>query len=204
MNIKDGLKLKGRPAEIPDCGRNDLAKFFAEQGYKVGVEIGVDVGDYTKVLCGEGLKVYAVDPWENYDEYKRPGKYVSYYDKAVKNLEGLNCEIIKKYSMDAVKDFEDESLDFVYIDGNHTLPYATQDIFFWSRKVRKGGVVSGHDYATIAGYGERLDPPIWDGCHVKEAVDACANTMKIKKYYVLGERFSPNRDKWRSWLLIKE
>jgi hypothetical protein len=39
--------------------------------------------------------------------------------------------------MDALNDFEDDSLDFVYIDGNHEFPYVAEDLFHWSKKVRK-------------------------------------------------------------------
>lgn len=203
MKIEDGLKLKGRIVEIPEATRDDLAKFIYDRGGRVGAEIGVDRGEYGKVLCEAGLEVFGVDCWENYFDYKRPGKYRSNMDVALETLKGLNYHIIKKYSMDALNDVDDLSLDFVYIDANHTLPYVCQDIFGWERKVKKGGIVSGHDYARIKGGRENEDNPVWDGCHVKEAVDACANVMKIKKYYILGERYG-KRDKWRSWMWIKE
>lgn len=204
MDIKEGLKLKGRPAQIPDCGRNDLAVFFAECGFKVGAEIGVNKGDYTKILCDAGLRMYGVDPYVNYDDYKRPKGYRSYYEEALESLKGYNCRIIKKFSYEAAKRFGNETLDFVYIDGNHTLPYIVQDIFLWERKIKIGGIVSGHDYARIKGHREGPGKVTkWDGCHVKSGVDACADIMKIKKYWVLGERFSKQRDKWRSWFWIK-
>ena len=49
--------------------------------------------------------------------------------------------------MDAVKDFADRSLDFVYIDANHEPQFVEEDIREWSKKVKVGGIVSGHDYA---------------------------------------------------------
>lgn len=202
MKIKNGLKLPGRFVEIPDVNRDDFAKFLAENGYKKGVEVGVNKGEYGVTLCRAGLKVYGVDCWENYEGYKREGTYKSYKEEAEEALGGFDYTIIHKYSADAVKDFEDNSLDFVYIDGNHTLPYIVQDIFLWERKVKKGGIVSGHDYAMIQGFGERKPNPVWDGCHVKAGVDACVNAMRIPKLYVLGERFG-KRDKWRTWFFFK-
>ena len=156
-------------------------------------------------LCEAGLKVYGVDCWENYPGYKRAGKYKSHKEEAVENLKGYDYTIIHKYSVDAAKDFEDESLDFVYIDGNHTLPYVVQDIFAWEPKIRPGGIISGHDYAMIAGYGERGrhgKKLIWDGCHVRAGVNASIEAMRIKKLYILGERFG-KRDRWRSWFFFK-
>jgi hypothetical protein len=202
MKIEDGLKLKGKLVEIPDTTRDDFAKFLFDNGYKVGAEIGVNQGEYGVILCKAGLKVHGVDCWENYPGYKRTGTYVSHHEDAVRNLRGYDYTIYKEYSMDALKHFPDNSLDFVYIDSNHTLPYVCQDIFGWERKVKKGGIISGHDYANIVGFGERDDPKVYDGCHVKSAVDACVEVMRISKLYVLGERYG-KRDKWRSWFFIK-
>lgn len=203
MKIVDGLKLEGKIVEIPGAGRNDFAKFLHDDmGFRVGAEIGVDKGEYGKVLCGAGLEVYGIDPWENYFQYKREGGYKSNMDVALKRLKNSNYHIIKKYSMDALADFKDKSLDFVYIDANHTLPYVCQDIFGWERKVRNGGIISGHDYAIIRGFRENDPDPVYDGCHVRAAVDACVQVMRINKLYILGKRFG-KRDKWRSWFWIK-
>ena len=49
-------------------------------------------------------------------------------------------------SMEAVANFDDNSLDFVYIDGLHTFDAVMLDLIFWSPKVRSGGIVAGHDY----------------------------------------------------------
>lgn len=216
MNIKDGLKLEptfdiplhGRKGvEIPNVGRDDFALFLAESGYKVGVEIGVDRGEYGVTLCKAGLKMYGIDSYVRYDAYKGEGAYKSHYEEAVKNLKGYDYTIIKKFSMDALNNFEDNSLDLIYIDGNHTLPYISMDIFGWEKKVRKGGIISGHDYAVVKGIRERQEPKVYDGVHVKFAVDACAYIMRIDKLYVLGRRVTKEkgekRDKWRSWFWIK-
>jgi len=95
--------------------------------------------------------------------------------------------------MDALEDIPDESLDFVYIDGNHSLPYITQDIYEWNRKVRVGGIISGHDYFISS------HNPYWIRiCHVKYAVDACAKIFEVKNLYIL------NKDRHPSWMWIKD
>ena len=203
MTIEEGIKLRGKFVEIPDVGRDDFALFLARNGYKTGVEIGVNQGEYGITLCKAGLKMYGVDCFENYVGYKRVGEYKTPYKEAVANLKGYDYKIIPKYSMDALEDFEDNSLDFVYIDGNHTLPYICMDIFGWERKVRRGGIISGHDYATILGFGERKAPKTFDGVHVKTGVDACVSVMKIPKLYVLGGKFENRIDKWRSWFFFR-
>ena len=42
---------------------------------------------------------------------------------------------------------QDESLDFVYIDAAHDEESVTDDINTWYPKVKKGGIISGHDYS---------------------------------------------------------
>lgn len=46
--------------------------------------------------------------------------------------------------MAAAPDFKPESLDFVYIDGDHKFKYVAEDISEWFWK--KGGMIAGHDY----------------------------------------------------------
>lgn len=103
--------------------------------------------------------------------------------------------------MDAVKDFADESLDFVYIDGNHNLKYVVEDICEWSKKVKNGGIISGHDYF----YTDSRDPK--KVSHIPHAVKAYVDSYNIKNWYVIGrEKYikGEQRDKCRSWMWIKE
>jgi len=211
MAIEEGLKLKptfsvpyhyGKiGVEIPNVGRDDFPKFLFDRGYRVGVEVGVFDGKYGVTLCKAGLKMYGVDPYVHYDEYKVGDE--NHYEEAVKNLKGYDYKIIKKFSMDALDDFEDGSLDFVYIDANHTLPYITEDIFGWAHKVRVGGIISGHDYCFTKVSGARKNTIDLDGVHVKGAVDLCAYIMRVDRLYILGKKTEKVRDKWRSWFWIK-
>ena len=131
--------------------RVDLAQYFAELGFKVGAEIGVAQGYYSEILCQKnpGLKLYCVDYWQpyrGYMDFRKKETFKGLYEEAQARLSPYNCVLIKKFSMDAVKDFADKSLDFVFIDGHHGYDYIKEDIREWSKKVRKGGIVSGHDY----------------------------------------------------------
>jgi hypothetical protein len=205
MKLEDGIKLKGHPAEIPNCSRDDLPEFFKSLGFKVGVEIGVFMGSYTEVLAKSGLKIYGVDPWEVYEDYGNP-KDVNKTEKrrqvAVRRLAPYpNVSIIKKTSMEAVKDFEDDSIDFVYIDGNHQFRYIAEDLFEWTKKVKKGGIISGHDYA----YFKSRSP--CGGCQVHEVVDAWIRSFRIENFWILGRRRKREgevRDDYRSWMFFNE
>lgn len=70
------------------------------------------------------------------------------YDATKQRLEQIGpnrVQMIRKESLEAVNDFEDMSLDFVYIDANHEYNYALQDILAWYPKVKPGGILAGDD-----------------------------------------------------------
>lgn len=62
-------------------------------------------------------------------------------------------------SADMAQKFEDESVDFVFIDADHSYEGCLRDITAWFPKVKQGGVIAGHDYYNNA------------SCGVKQAVD---------------------------------
>lgn len=204
---KYNLNLEARsPIEIPNVGRVELAGLFGELGFKVGAEIGVLRGDYSEVLCKEnpGLKLYCIDPWVFYPGYRTfrtMGKLELAYQITTELMKPFDCELIRKFSMDAAGDFEDESLDFVYIDANHELRHVVNDIFEWNKKVKRGGIVSGHDY-----YKSKHSLA---ANHTVYAVNAHTATYKIRPWFLLGVRARTRdageiRDKARSWMWVKE
>jgi hypothetical protein len=205
MKLIDGLNLKGCPAEIPDCSRNDLPELFKQLGFKVGAEIGVFMGQYTEILAKAGLKVYGVDPWKIDADYGHPtgvDKINRRHKFAMEKLLAYpNVTLIEETSMEAVKQFEDNSLDFVYIDGNHKFKYIAEDLFEWTKKVKPGGIISGHDYAYFKSHSP------CGGCQVHEVLDAWVKSYHIENFWILGRRRSrPGevRDDYRSWMFIND
>jgi len=149
------------PIIIPNFSRrNEFIQILAEREAKIGVEVGTDRGVYAKQLCEgiPGLKLYCVDPWVAYtegndvhDQNKMEQIYKEAYDRVV-NRGGT---LIRETSTDAVEGFEDNELDFVFIDGNHSYENVLEDITEWTKKVKPGGIVAGHDFVKddINGYG---------------------------------------------------
>ena len=150
--------------------RNDLAKLFTG----IGVEIGVERGHFAKVICQYADRLYAIDPWKAYQGYREhvsQERQDGFYEETKERLKGLSCEVVRKFSTDAAKDFEDGSLDFVYIDANHTYESVMIDMITWLPKLRQGGIMAGHDYSlfdvaeAVSGYVSFLDKElkIWRG-----------------------------------------
>ena len=208
------VKQDESPIYIPGSRYKDLPKLLWKIGSRKGVEVGVRNGKYSQVLCSwmPKLKLYCVDPWEDYDEY--PERYITNYetnhikayDNAKKRLAPYNCELIKDYSENAVKLFKDGELDFVFIDGNHSFQYVVADIALWSRKVRKGGIISGHDYFNTREVGLALHnkdmkmakDKIKLLVQTKDAVDAWVKTNDIKPLFIL------TKERAKAWFWVKE
>ena len=58
---------------------------------------------------------------------------------------GIKVTFDINYSKDAVKNYRDNFLDLVYIDADHSYESVKQDIELWYNKVKKGGIIAGHD-----------------------------------------------------------
>ena len=194
--------------QIGEFGRNDLAMVFKELGFKEGVEVGTEGGKYAFVLCESNpeLKLFCIDPYlvyENGEGYKdiNQNQFEKIYESAKARLAPYNASIIRGLSMDVVDDFEDNSLDFVYIDGNHRLDYVVQDLIKWTDKVKPGGIVAGHDFIRLRGQYYS---------HVPYALEAYVKSYFIPQFFVMDNKKSSysheenkKYDRIRSWFFVK-
>lgn len=202
--LLQAMDIKQSPFEIPNVSRDDLPELFVDMGFHVGAEIGVYKGDFSEKIARTGLSLFAIDPWKIYAEYNHPKgqERLDFQYEHVKRVLAPypDAKIIRKTSMEAVEDFKDESLDFVYIDANHEFRYIAEDLAEWTKKVRKGGIVSGHDYFYTK---TRTGEEHW---HVAYVLNAYIKAHKIPNWYLLGSKHAKEgekRDKWRSWMFVK-
>lgn len=192
------------PIEIPRVSREILTQWLHELDFKTGVEVGVAAAAYSELIAKNNpqMKVYGVDPWKVYKGYKdyvRRPTIDALKVEAKERMKGYsNYEFIEEFSMDAVKRFEDNSLDFVYIDANHNFQGITNDIIEWEKKVRPGGIISGHDF-----FKHRVS--VTD-CHVYQVVNGYTDALRISPWFVLGASnvYDLPRDKPRSFMWIKK
>lgn len=161
--------------------RNNLGEIYKHFGYKIGAEIGVSKGVNALVMLQKhpDMKLYLVDPWAAYYLGRKMLRTQAQQDRILRGaqarLKDYNVEFVRKHSMDAVKDFEDESLDFVYIDGDHHFDYVMPDLIFWAKKVKKGGMIGLHDYCHFH----------WSG--VVKAVEAYVYCHDVRPWFITKE-----------------
>jgi hypothetical protein len=110
----------------------------------------------------------------------------------LKKLEALDdrITIIRDFSLNAVKLFKDNSVDYCYLDADHSLEAITQDINQWYSKIKSNGLLSGHDY-TPGRVAKRCGLT-----GVKLAVDNFVKEHNIKYFHITKEKFS-------SWIILK-
>ena len=169
----DNLPELATPLTGRNQGRIDLAKTMNDMGLKKAVEVGSRYGA-SAILWKEhipGLDITCIDPYRAYHRVSQE-RQDKIYAGACENAAKYGFKLLRKASLDAVDDFEDGSLDWVNIDGDHTFDAAVQDIIRWAPKVRVGGLVLVHDYCAFGMSG------------VIPAVDAYTHCHRIDPWYV--------------------
>ena len=99
----------------------------------------------------ECSRLWAVDPWCDYDEYSEyVGAQRSIYETYKSNVSraGVSDKVvtIRGYSHKEIPCFPDSFFDIVYVDGNHSKEYVLEDAVLSFRKLKKGGVIIFDDY----------------------------------------------------------
>lgn len=143
-----------------------MPKLIKERGYKKVVEVGLGYGGHAEqILKSCDLDAYfGVDPFQyNYDvtdgfngtigtlSEKHDGQ--TNFDFLYSWIKDVRLEkyknkftLIRKPSVEAAQDFADESLDCIFIDGNHRYEQVLADLKQWYPKLKRGGTMAGDDY----------------------------------------------------------
>ena len=130
--------------------RNQFGRYCDEKGYKIAVEVGVDLGLFARMLLsGSNIeKLYLVDPYLPYPEI--PHERETAWETAGENLKEFDERLtwVLKKSADAATmlRYAKLPLDFVYVDAEHTYEAVSEDLAAWWPLVRPGGTLAGHDY----------------------------------------------------------
>ena len=131
---------------------------------KLGLELGVFKGEFSKVLLNKwGGRLYMIDPWrplgDEYDDACDEEQLYDLYADTAKNIKGNETRgfMLRGLGEELIDLFDDESLDFIYIDANHAYDYVKSDIKLWYPKLKKGGIFAGHDYLNLDWYSTILN-----------------------------------------------
>lgn len=140
-----------------NCSGEGIIELIKDIKNPVGIEIGSDVGETASYLLKtrQDLFLYCVDPyvtyidWNNNNLNDREDVLKKFID-TMKPYEN-RYKLLRMKSDDAVDQFLNESVDFVFIDGLHEYEQTLKDCQNYWSKLKTGGLFSGHDYQTIPG-----------------------------------------------------
>lgn len=115
------------------------------------LEIGVFCG-FNLVSVGNSFgkhpdsKLYAIDPWCNYEGYKEFLEVQDYnYNCYKNNIKVGNIEEkvieLKGFSHEIMPKFDNNFFDIIYIDGSHEYDYVVMDCRLAAEKVKTGGYI---------------------------------------------------------------
>jgi hypothetical protein len=178
---------KGFTVEIKS--RYEIGEWLNEKGL---IEFGVEIGTFNGWFASDilhlwrGKKLYLIDAWrylEYWNDKMNAGKEEQ-RNRLCNTFEmiykfGRRVVMIRELSEDAGLLFNNHSLDFVYIDADHSYESVFRDIQLWASKVKSGGVLIGHDYLD----GTQLNGTIYS---VKSAVNDWAKE-NLKEVQIIEE-----------------
>lgn len=139
------------------------------------VEVGAWKGKSASFMAVEianrrkDIDFYVVDTFKGSIEHT-PEEVERLYETYIENTKGLQIRTLVMESVEAAKEFT--AVDFVFIDASHEYDDVIADIQSWYPKIKKGGVLAGHDYE-------------WEG--VQRAVNDCFDTVFVsnKSWFVV-------------------
>ena len=138
-----------------------LYKQFADQlkDHQIMVELGSWKGQSAALIATElknqkkkGVRFFCVDTWKGTSESEHGGdKWVKedkLYEKFQDNLKTVRDYYIplRMTTEEASYHFPEQSVDICFVDADHSYDGVYRDLCLWAPKIKKGGIISGHDY----------------------------------------------------------
>jgi len=121
------------------------------------VEVGAWLGKSTFYLVdhyGKKAEIYTVDTWRgSHEELNTTHHLATTRDIFVDFMKNMRIHIgrftpLRLLSTDAAEIFDDNSIDFIFIDGDHSYDAVRSDLIAWVPKLTTNGIIAGHDYRS--------------------------------------------------------
>lgn len=140
-----------------------------QYNFKHIVEVGVYKGEFAERIlrqCPQIEKYAMVDPWRNLSDWNKPANkdnttFEAFYQETLTRTDFAKekREILRGKTTEVLTDVADDSYDFAYIDGDHTLKGITIDLLTVWDKVKTGGIIAGDDFSsTIWQHNRNFEP----------------------------------------------
>jgi predicted O-methyltransferase YrrM len=159
--IKDQMFKRLHPAALQQKHLNNVEMVpsraeFLQRMPKGGTcaEVGVAEGEFSRMILDnmQPTKLVLIDLWS--PDSKRYSKSMEIAQKQVQpEIDGGVVEIKRGWSWEMLETLDNESLDWVYIDADHEYEGVRRDLEVVGRKIKKSGIIAGHDYTRWSSQG---------------------------------------------------
>jgi len=140
-------------------------------GAETMLELGVWRGEFAQHLlahCSGVKRYYMLDPWKHLDRWAKPAnvnqaQFDKIYDEAMSRTDfaAERRTVLRGQTVEVIENIPDDSLDFIYIDADHTLKGISIDMIRAYPKLKAGGIIGGDDYSpTIWQHADRFEPTL--------------------------------------------
>jgi hypothetical protein len=156
--------VKIEEMNFPDILSGSISRFqiwdriLRVTGTKIMAEVGVWKGDFAKEIlekCEFIERYYMIDPWANLPDWNKPFNVTKdifdvIYKEAIEKTSFASSKtiVLRGRTKEVVNSIPDESLDFAYIDGDHTLRGITIDLIKLLPKIKENGLIGGDDFTN--------------------------------------------------------
>jgi hypothetical protein len=172
-------------------------RFVAASGAASLAEIGVYRGQFAeKLLAGapDIARYYLIDPWRHLDDWNKPANksddvFEGFYREAMERTSAHEAKrvVLRGTTTEVIDQIPDGSLDFAYVDGDHTLRGITIDLISVFPKIRAGGWIGGDDFSpSIWQHSAEFEPTLVFplAVHFAEAVGARIYGLAFKQFLI--------------------
>ena len=115
-------------------------------------ELGVAAGDFSAdiLALARPSKLYLVDIWAEGSQRYGEDKLAGVQARFAREIAAGQVEIVRGMSVPAADGFADASLDWIYIDTDHTYATTLQELHSYAPRLKPGGIIAGDDYANLS------------------------------------------------------
>jgi predicted O-methyltransferase YrrM len=147
------------------------ASFLRQQEVATAAEVGVYRGSFAAHMLSETpslTRYYMIDPWRHLEDWNKPANrsdnsFEGFFAETMAKTEEFAAKrvVLRGRTSEVVDQIPDGSLDFAYIDGDHTLRGVAIDLARIYPKLREGGYLAGDDFCrNIFQHGREYEPTL--------------------------------------------
>ena len=170
-----------------------VRRITARRVTEIGVYRGVFAGHLLEA-CPSIETYYMIDPWRHLDDWNKPANrddqtFERIFAEAMERtrMHEARRVVLRDRTTNVIDQIPDRSLDFAYVDADHTLRGITVDLVRVHEKVRPGGWIAGDDFSPdVWQHGIGFEPTLVFplAVHFAEAIGAPIYGLPYKQFLI--------------------